>query len=70
MTVAIDPREPGPLRWSGPYGEIRAQIVEELPSAIQVHADGMALHVRPLVEIEGTDPRMSRVLARMRERGG
>jgi transcriptional regulator with XRE-family HTH domain len=63
---AIDPREPGPLRWKCAYGEIRARLMELRPRSVDVLADGQIWPVRPLSDVESDDPWVTRVLTRMR----
>jgi hypothetical protein len=63
---SVDPREPGPLRWKCPYGEIRARLVEQRPRSVEVLLYGQVWAVRPLSDVESDDPWVTRVLARMR----
>lgn len=60
--LANDPRRPGPMRWQTRHGTLRAEWADELPESIVV--DGC--EVRPLIDVEISDPEMSRVLARYR----
>ena len=61
------PRSPGPMRWQTLAGEFRIRLVDELPDAVTVMVDDVAVPVRPLHEIESSDRRVSRALARLRE---
>jgi transcriptional regulator with XRE-family HTH domain len=61
------PRAPGPMRWQTSAGEFRIRLIDELPEAVTVMVDDIAVRVRPLHEIESSDRRVSRALARLRE---
>lgn len=61
------PRTPGPMRWQTTAGEFRIRLIDELPEAVTVMVDDIAVRVRPLHEIESSDRRVSRALARLRQ---
>jgi transcriptional regulator with XRE-family HTH domain len=63
-----DPRRPGPLRWSGPFVQIRVTLVPELPEPVRIRVGETDLTVRPLDQIADADPAVARVLSRVRAR--
>jgi transcriptional regulator with XRE-family HTH domain len=65
-----DPRvEGGPLRWQvSVFGELHARLVEALPEHVVVEIGGHSYPVRPLVEVEVSDPATARIVARARAR--
>jgi transcriptional regulator with XRE-family HTH domain len=63
-----DPRSPGEMRWSTIAGEVRVRLVDEPPEALTVLVGDVLARVRPLHDIEATDPYTARVLARLRTR--
>ena len=63
---SADPREPGPLRWRSPYGEVRVRLFEQPVGTIEVVVQGKSWRVRPLSDVESDDPWVTRVLSRMR----
>jgi hypothetical protein len=65
-----DPREPGQLRWSGPFGQIRVTLVPELPQPVRIRVGDDEVPVRPLDQIAEADPTVARVLGRVRARRG
>ncbi|MEH0846404.1 helix-turn-helix domain-containing protein [Micromonospora sp. CPCC 205711] len=66
--LRLEPEEPGEHRWQTRYGEVRAQLCDELPEAIEVRHDGRSYRVVPLVAVELTDPRAADLLRRHRQR--
>jgi len=63
-----DPREPGPLRWSGPVGQIRVTLLPELPQPVRIKVGDRELPVRPLDQIADADPAVARILRRVHAR--
>ncbi len=63
-----DPREPGPLHWSGPLGQIRVNLLPELPEPVRIKVGDQELPVRPLDQIADADPAVARILRRVRAR--
>ncbi len=68
--LRLEPEEPGDHHWRTRYGEIRAQMCEELPDAIEVRHGERSYPVVPLARVELTDPRTAALLARWRARAG
>ena len=64
----LEPEEPGEHRWRTRYGEIRAQMCDELPESIEVRHGDRSYRVVPLLEVELTDPRAAGLLRRYRQR--
>ncbi|MEU1885138.1 helix-turn-helix transcriptional regulator [Micromonospora rifamycinica] len=64
----LAPEEPGEHYWSTRYGEIRAQMCDELPAAIEVRHGERSYRVVPLVTVELTDPQAAALLRRYRRR--
>lgn len=64
----LEPEEPGEHRWRTRYGEIRAQLCDELPESIEVRHGGRSYPVVPLLQVELTDPRAADLLRRHRQR--
>ncbi|OWV03755.1 transcriptional regulator [Micromonospora wenchangensis] len=64
----LEPEEPGEHRWTTRYGEIRAQMCDEFPAAIEVRHGERSYRVVPLVAVELTDPRAAALLRRHRQR--
>jgi Predicted transcriptional regulator with C-terminal CBS domains len=65
-----DPRRPGPLRWSGPFGQIRVTLLPELPEPVRIRVGDTDVPVRPLDQIADADPAVARILRRVRVRRG
>ncbi|MDM4720757.1 helix-turn-helix transcriptional regulator [Micromonospora sp. WMMA1363] len=68
--LRLEPEEPGEHRWRTRYGEIRAQMCDELPDAIEVRHGERGYRVVPLAQVELTDPGTAALLARWRTRAG
>jgi len=68
--VHPDPRRPGPLRWAGPFGQIRVTLLAELPEPVRIRVGDTDVPVRPLDQIADADPAIARVLSRVRARRG
>ncbi|MEU4716216.1 helix-turn-helix transcriptional regulator [Micromonospora purpureochromogenes] len=66
--LRLEPEEPGEHRWQTRYGQLRAQMCEELPEAIEVRHGHRSYRVVPLVAVELTDPRAAELLRRHRRR--
>ncbi|HEX6500384.1 MAG TPA: helix-turn-helix domain-containing protein [Micromonosporaceae bacterium] len=66
----VDPRSSGPLRWRSGHGEIRVSLATEPLVAVPIAVGGRTLRVRPLAEIERSDPQVARLLRRLRARRG
>ncbi|MGC5021773.1 helix-turn-helix domain-containing protein [Micromonospora sp. DT47] len=66
--LRLEPAEPGEHRWQTRYGEVRAQMCDELPEAIEVRHGERSYRVVPLVAGELTDPRAAELLRRHRQR--
>ncbi|MBO4162514.1 helix-turn-helix domain-containing protein [Micromonospora antibiotica] len=64
----LEPEEPGEHHWMTRYGEIRAQMCDEFPEAIEVRHGERSYRVVPLVAVELTDPRAAALLRRHRQR--
>lgn len=64
----LEPEEPGEHRWRTRYGEIRAQMCDELPESIEVRHGDRGYRVVPLLQVELTDPRAADLLRRHRQR--
>jgi transcriptional regulator with XRE-family HTH domain len=64
----VDPRAPGPMRWSTDVGVVRVRTTGLLPPVATVSFEGTALPVVGLAHIETDDPHTKRVLERMRSR--
>jgi transcriptional regulator with XRE-family HTH domain len=64
----LDPRAPGPHRWTTGFGEIYARMCDELPDSIEVKLEAAAHRVRPLDQVQPLDPHAERLLQRYRER--
>jgi hypothetical protein len=63
----LDLAEPGPLHWRTVHGDIRARIWAEPPPSVDVLHEGVTCRVRPLAELEMTDPMLEALLRRYRE---
>ena len=59
------PRAPGPMRWQTLDGEFRIRLVDTPVDAVTVLVGDLPVAVRPLHEIESTDRRVARALARL-----
>ncbi|WP_422734699.1 helix-turn-helix domain-containing protein [Micromonospora sp. WMMD558] len=66
--LRLEPEEPGEHRWRTRYGEIRAQMCDELPEAIEVKHRDRGYRVVPVGVLELTDPRTASLLQRWRSR--
>ncbi|WP_200206367.1 helix-turn-helix domain-containing protein [Micromonospora coerulea] len=66
--LQLEPEEPGEHRWRTRYGEIRAQLCDELPESIEVRHGDRLYRVVPLLQVELTDPRAADLLRRHRRR--
>ncbi|WP_346538237.1 helix-turn-helix domain-containing protein [Micromonospora sp. DPT] len=66
--LRLEPEEPGEHRWQTRYGQLRAQMCDELPEAIEVRHGDRSYQVVPLVAVELTDPRAAELLRRHRRR--
>ena len=66
--AARDPREPGVNLWFTLYGEIEAEIVEQLPPSVAVTCGDLTVPVLPLDRLVVGDAATARVLDRMRAR--
>ncbi|RZU78160.1 hypothetical protein EV384_6912 [Micromonospora kangleipakensis] len=64
----LEPEEPGEHRWRTRYGEIRAQLCDELPESVEVRHGDRGYRVVPLLQVELTDPRAADLLRRHRQR--
>jgi transcriptional regulator with XRE-family HTH domain len=60
------PRAPGPMRWQTLDGEFRVRLVDAPLEAVTVLVGDLPVAVRPIHDIESTDPRVARALARVR----
>lgn len=63
-----DPRLPGPMRWNSLYGEFTVTVVPARPGSIGLMIDGREYAVRPLHDVEASDPAAARLIARVRAR--
>lgn len=63
-----DPRRPGAMRWRTHLGPITLRVVDELPASLTVIADGAAVPIRPLADVEVVDPAVAELLRRFRQR--
>jgi len=63
-----DPREEGEPRWRTYCGEVRVQMLPELPASITVMVNTLEMPVRPLPDVEVSNERAARVLDRLRTR--
>jgi transcriptional regulator with XRE-family HTH domain len=59
------PRAPGPMRWQTLDGEFRIRLVDTPVEAVTVLVGDLPVAVRPLHDIESTDRRVARALARL-----
>jgi transcriptional regulator with XRE-family HTH domain len=66
--VDPDPRQPGAMRWMTPYGELRIVFVPVLPGGFVVREGDRSVPVRPLADVEATDPQVARISGRARSR--
>ncbi|MFI9639582.1 helix-turn-helix domain-containing protein [Micromonospora sp. NPDC051925] len=64
----LEPEEPGEHLWRTRYGDLRAQMCDELPPAVEVRHDERSYRVVPLLAVELTDPRAADLLRRHRQR--
>ena len=51
-----------------PYCELRLSLLPALPTGFVVHAAGRPVPVRPLADVEATDPQVARIAGRDRAR--
>jgi transcriptional regulator with XRE-family HTH domain len=63
---SASPRAPGALRWQTLDGEFRVRLVDAPLAAVTVVLGDLPVAVRPLHDIESTDPRVARALTRLR----
>jgi hypothetical protein len=56
------------LHWSGPLGQIRVNLLPELPEPVRIKVGDQELPVRPLDQIADADPAVARILRRVRAR--
>jgi transcriptional regulator with XRE-family HTH domain len=63
-----DPAVPGPLYWRVGVCDIRVQVVRDLPAYLEIGRGDLVHRVRPLAELELTDPATAGLLCRWRER--
>ena len=66
----LDPRAPGAHLWQTAIGKVRARMVEELPTGIEIMVGEASYRVRPLAEIESDDEQTARLLRRYRQVAG
>jgi transcriptional regulator with XRE-family HTH domain len=64
----LDPRSPGPHFWKTTFGQVRAQLCDELPDAIEVTVDEVSYRVRPLSQVTTVDEAVDRMVRRYQER--
>jgi len=60
------PRAPGPMRWQTLDGEFQVRLVDAPPDTVTVLVGDLPVAVRPIQDIESTDPRVARALTRIR----
>ncbi|MGE5826756.1 MAG: helix-turn-helix domain-containing protein [Micromonosporaceae bacterium] len=65
-----DPRLEGPLRWQVCLCELRARICRELPESVEVRIQETVYRVRPLLQLELTDPLVAGLVRRYLVRSG
>ncbi len=63
-----DPRRPGAMRWKLGIGDLRVNLVPQLPEPVRIRVGDADYPVRPLDQIADADPGVARVIARVRER--
>jgi transcriptional regulator with XRE-family HTH domain len=63
-----DPREPGPLWWSVGHGQLKVEVVEELPRSVKLRVGKQTVRVVPLHHLQVTDRAAARLVARARQR--
>jgi transcriptional regulator with XRE-family HTH domain len=64
----LDPRRPGAMRWLLGLCEVRLEIVDSLPAALDITVGGRTLPVRPLADIEARYADVARLMKRTRTR--
>jgi transcriptional regulator with XRE-family HTH domain len=63
-----DPRRPGAMRWKLGIGELKVNVVPQLPRPVPVRVGNTEYPVRPLDQIVGSDPEVARILERRHAR--
>jgi transcriptional regulator with XRE-family HTH domain len=63
----LDPRAPGPHYWQTAMGKVRARMVDELPSSVDIKVADMTYKVRPLADIESGNESTAQAVHRYRD---